>query len=287
MADNIEGGLIRPSPAATGQEPHHFRNVVIAWVVLSIIGIVVWIFVAPFFLPQVASNIDATDDLTIVMLTALAIPVALFFFVFLGYSVLFFRTREKPTEDPVPLKPRPGLQIGWLGFTGVLCLFLFIWGMVANYEETAAAVTPNTLIVNVTAQQWYWSFQYPQYGMSVQSQTIELPVNRPVKFTVTSEDVLHGFAIRSLGVRIDDVRAVFAAVAVRTERAAHQVVLRVRAVARTSGGISIMDEVAIAFVTARIEENRGCGPRPPRIFCGSIQDAALWPVAVVEHEPFA
>ena len=203
MADNIEGGMIRPSPAATGQEPHHFRNVVIAWVVLSIIGIVVWIFVAPFFLPQVASNIDATDDLTIVMLTALAIPVALFVFVFLGYSVLFFRTREKPTEDPVPLKPRPGLQIGWLGFTGLLCLFLFIWGMVANYEETAAAVTPNTLIVNVTAQQWYWSFQYPQYSMSVQSQTIELPVNRPVKFTVTSEDVLHGFAIRSLGVRID------------------------------------------------------------------------------------
>jgi cytochrome c oxidase subunit 2 len=203
MADNIEGGMIRPSPAATGQEPRHFRNVVIAWVVLSIIGIVVWIFVAPFILPQVASNIDTTDDLTIVVLTILSIPVALFVFVFLAYSMIFFRTRERPTEDPVPLKPRPGLQIGWLGVTSVLCLFLFIWGMVAYYEETAVAATPNTLIVNVTAQQWYWSFQYPQYGMSVSSQTIELPVNRPVKFFVTSEDVLHGFAIRSLGVRID------------------------------------------------------------------------------------
>ena len=200
---NIEGGMIRPSPAATGQEPRHFRNVVIAWVVLSIIGIVVWIFIAPFILPAIASNIDSVDDLTIVVLTALAIPVAFFVFVFLAYSLLFFRTRERPTEDPVPLKPRPGLQIGWLGFTGLLCLFLFIWGMVAYYEETAVAATPSTLIVNVTAQQWYWSFEYPQYGMSVQSQTIELPVNRPVKFTVTSEDVLHGFAIRSLGVRID------------------------------------------------------------------------------------
>jgi cytochrome c oxidase subunit II len=28
-------------------------------------------------------------------------------------------------------------------------------------------------------------------------------VNRPVQFVVTSEDVLHGFAIRELGVRID------------------------------------------------------------------------------------
>jgi len=28
-------------------------------------------------------------------------------------------------------------------------------------------------------------------------------VNRPVQFLVTSKDVLHGFAIRALGVRID------------------------------------------------------------------------------------
>jgi cytochrome c oxidase subunit II len=203
MADNIEGGMITPSPAATGQEPRHFRNVVIAWVIFSIIGIVVWIFIAPFILPQIASDIDSVDDLTIVVLTALAVPVAMFVFVFLAYSLLFFRTRERPTEDPVPLKPRPGLQIGWFGVTGLLCLFLFIWGLVAFYQETAVAATPDTLIVNVTGQQWYWSFQYPQYGISVSSQTIELPVNRPVKFFVTSEDVLHGFAIRSLGVRID------------------------------------------------------------------------------------
>jgi cytochrome c oxidase subunit 2 len=203
MAENIEGGMITPSPAAVGHEPRHFRNVVIAWVVLSIIGIVIWNIVAPFIIPTSASDIASTDNLTINILTILAIPVAMFVFVFLAYSVFFFRTRERPTEDPVPLKPRPGLQIGWLGFTGALCLFLFIWGMVANYEETAAAVTSNTLIVNVTAQQWYWSFQYPQYGISISSQTIELPANRPVKFFVTSEDVLHGFAIRDLGVRID------------------------------------------------------------------------------------
>jgi cytochrome c oxidase subunit 2 len=200
---NIEGGLISPSPAETGHEPGHFRRVVIAWVVLSIIGIVLWNVLAPFIIPPVASDIDNTDNLTINILTDLAIPVAMFVFVFLAYSLLFFRTKDRPTEDPVPLKPRPGLQIGWLGVTSALCLFLFIWGMVAYYQETAAAATPSTLIVQVTAQQWYWSFQYPQYGISTQGQVIELPVNRPVKFYVTSEDVLHGFAIRSLGVRID------------------------------------------------------------------------------------
>ncbi|HLI07708.1 MAG TPA: cytochrome c oxidase subunit II [Ktedonobacteraceae bacterium] len=198
---NITASTASTAPAE--QEPNHFRRVLIAWIVLSVVGIVLWIVLAPFILPAAASNLSSTDDLTFIVLTVLAIPVALFVFVFLAYSLLFFRTRERPTEDPPPLKPRPGLQIGWLGVTGVLCLFLFIWGMVAYYQETAAAATPNTLIVQVTGQQWMWTFNYPQYGVSSQSQVIELPVNRPVQFVVTSEDVLHGFAIRALGVRVD------------------------------------------------------------------------------------
>jgi len=176
----------------------------IIWIVLSIIGIVIWALLAPVILPKGASDLDGTDDFTITVLTDLAIPVAMFVFVFLAYSLFFFRTKDRPTEDPVPLKPRPGLQIGWLGITSVLCLFLFIWGMVAYYQETAAASASNTLVVQVTAQQWQWTFNYPQYGATSQgAQVIELPVNRPVQFLVTSKDVLHGFAIRALGVRID------------------------------------------------------------------------------------
>jgi cytochrome c oxidase subunit 2 len=95
------------------------------------------------------------------------------------------------------------LQIGWLGITSLLCLFLFIWGTFAFYQETSAA-SSNTLVVNVTAQQWQWTFSYPQYGATSQgAQVIELPVNRPVVFYVTSKDVLHGFSIRSFGVRVD------------------------------------------------------------------------------------
>jgi len=199
---NIEGNSRATSPA--GREPDHFRRVMIIWIVLSIIGIVIWALLAPVILPKGASDLDGTDDFTITVLTDLAIPVAMFVFVFLAYSLFFFRTKDRPTEDPVPLKPRPGLQIGWLGVTSVLCLFLFIWGMVAYYQETAAASASNTLVVQVTAQQWQWTFNYPQYGATSQgAQVIELPVNRPVQFLVTSKDVLHGFAIRALGVRID------------------------------------------------------------------------------------
>lgn len=199
---NVEGNA--GAPGLVEREPRHFRRAVITWVVVSIVGIIIWSFVASYILPTRASNLDETNDFTMYVFAALAIPVAAFVFVFLGYSLIFFRTKERPTEDAVPLKPRPGLQIGWLGITGLLCLFLFIWGLVAFYQESTAAPTSGTVFVQVTAQQWQWTFNYPQSGATSQgAQLIELPVNRPVQFFVTSKDVLHGFAVRSLGIFAD------------------------------------------------------------------------------------
>ena len=197
---NIQGGAGSASPAP--MEPRHLRRALIIWAVLSVIGMVLAAALTPLILPSSATGLGNTDNFTLVVLTVLSVPVAFFVFVFLGYSLFAFRVKERPTEDGVPLQPRPLLSIGWLGITGALCLFLLIWGMVAFYQETAA-VPSNPLVVQVTAQQWLWTFDYPQYGLSSQSQVIELPVNRPVVFNVTSKDVLHGFAIHALGVRVD------------------------------------------------------------------------------------
>src|SRR6266699_416191 len=197
---NIGGNAGSASPA----EPRHLRRVLIIWAVLSVIVIAIWLAVAQFILPQAASSLDVADNLTFLILTVLAVPVSLFVFVFLGYSLIVFRVQGRPTEDGVPLQPRPALQVGWLGITSLLCLFLLIWGLIAFYQETASASTSNTLVVNVTAQQWQWTFNYPQYGAtSAGAQVIELPVNRTVEFYVTSKDVLHGFSIRAFGVRVD------------------------------------------------------------------------------------
>src|SRR5260221_8672327 len=196
---NIEGNAGSASPA----EPRHLRRALIIWAVLSVIGIAVWLALAQFILPAAASGLDSSDNFTFLVLTVLAVPVSLFVFVFLGYSLFAFRVKERPTEDCVPLQPTPALQIGWLGITSVLCLFLLIWGLIAFYQETSAASTSNTLVVQVTAQQWQWTFNYPQYSATRQgAQVIELLVNRPMEFYVTAKVVLHGFSIPALGVRV-------------------------------------------------------------------------------------
>lgn len=196
---NIEGN----TGSASRSEPRHLRRAIILWLVLSVVLIIIWLLVAQFILPSAASDLDANDNFTFNVFTVVSIPVAMFVFVFLGYSMRNFRTRGRPTDDGIPLQPRPLVQIGWLAITSLLCLFLVIWGLFAFYQETAAA-SSNTLVVKVTGQQWQWTFEYPQYGAtSSGAQVIDLPVNRPVQFYVTSLDVLHGFSIRDLGVRVD------------------------------------------------------------------------------------
>ncbi len=188
------------SPART--EPHHLRRAVILWIVLSILGIAVWLVVAQFILPTEVTGSGVFDNTTIVVFTVMAIPVSMFVWVFLGYSLFVFKTKGRPTGDGVPMQPGSGVQISWLGITSILCLVLVVWGMLGLYQETSAA-SPDTMIVQVTGQQWLWSFYYPKYQVSSPGQVLELPVNQPVQFEVTSKDVLHGFAIQALGVRVD------------------------------------------------------------------------------------
>ncbi len=196
--DGTPGNATLPTRA----EPNHFRRVMTIWIALSIVVIILWSVLAQFILPVAASDLDSSDNGTIILFTDLAIPVGLFVFVFLAYSMFAFRIKDRTAEDAIPLKPRPMLQVTWMGITGALCLFLLIWGLFGFYQDTvASASTP--LIVQVTGQQWTWTFYYPQYGVASQGQEIELPVNRPVQFNVTSKDVLHGFAVRALGVRVD------------------------------------------------------------------------------------
>ncbi|HYM50414.1 MAG TPA: cytochrome c oxidase subunit II [Candidatus Limnocylindrales bacterium] len=184
------------SPAA---EPRHLRRALIIWAVLSVIGVIAAIILTPRLMPIAASDAAAFDTLSVVVFTAAAVPVALFVWVFLGYSLVVFRSRTRPQTD-APRILAPGLaQIGWVVATSALCLFLVVWGLVGVYEQAAAA--PNTLIVEVTGRQWAWTFAYPQYKLKIAA--LELPVNRPVEFRVTSVDVLHGFAIQDLGVRVD------------------------------------------------------------------------------------
>ncbi len=58
------------------------------------------------------------------------------------------------------------------------------------------------LQIQVIGQQWQLTYRYPQFG-GMESTTLDLPLNMPVEFHVTSLDVVHSFWAYKLGVKAD------------------------------------------------------------------------------------
>ncbi|MGO9902686.1 MAG: cytochrome c oxidase subunit II [Solirubrobacteraceae bacterium] len=184
----------------------HIRRVLILWVALSIVGVISVVIIFPLINPAPASATASFANTTNVVFTALATPVAMFVLVFVGYSLYAFREKA-PLDTPVdqledgpPIQASARQQISWLAVTGVLAFFTVAWGMFGFFQQTTTN-PPNPLVVNVIGQQWAWTYTYPAQGVT--SNVLYLPAGRPVKFRVTSEDVLHGFVIDALGVAID------------------------------------------------------------------------------------
>lgn len=162
-----------------------------------------------------ASQIMADIQRTIVVFTVVSIPLMAVTLAILAYS-LWGWGRIK--SDTPPMQDNPRIHTNrtavatWTIFTAVLAAFLVAWGMMelanityGSFGTVAANQQPSStkpLVVNVTGQQWAWTFEYPDDG-KVTSDVLYLEVNRPVYFNLTSKDVIHNFWAVELGVKID------------------------------------------------------------------------------------
>ena len=162
-----------------------------------------------------ASSIMADIEQTVFVFTLVSIPITSFVFAVLVYSLIGWKGKSgdsPPNLDNPAIRTNAVAVITWTAASSLLAGFLVVWGLIELADITAdsfgtQSVTgqPNAedaLVVNVTAQQWVWTFQYPQYD-NVMSDVLYLPVDRPVLFNVTSLDVVHNFWPVELGVKVD------------------------------------------------------------------------------------
>lgn len=74
--------------------------------------------------------------------------------------------------------------------------------------DTVANRQRPSLTIDVTGSRWEWQFSYPRYGIvqrsgMVGTQPLVVPTNEPIKFNLTSLDVIHGFWIPELEFKHD------------------------------------------------------------------------------------
>lgn len=115
------------------------------------------------------------------------------------YSLFVFRRKKGDTTDAQHIEGNTNLEITWtiLPLFAVVA-FAYLGG---NSLSQTLRSDPDAMVVKVTARQWSWSFEYPEYG--VFSTELRLPVGKQVHLEMTSTDVIHSFWVPEFRVKQD------------------------------------------------------------------------------------
>ena len=166
---------------------------------------------------DVMRNVYDLHNFVLIMMTAITV-----FVLFLIFYVVF-RFRRK--ANPVASKTTHNtfIEILWTGIPVIILIFMAIPSFKLVYQQDVIPETDMT--IKVIGHQWYWEYQYPEHGdLSFESYMVPddeleegdirlltvdnhlvLPANKNIHVLVTGGDVLHSFAMPSLGVKKDAV----------------------------------------------------------------------------------
>src|SRR5271156_4530585 len=114
------------------------------------------------------------------------------------YFVIKYHKKNHPKSEKV--EEHPLLEIAWTVLPTILVIWMFYYGLMGY--KTIRTVPANAFQVKVIGQQWQWKFEY-QNGK--ESDTLNVPAQKPIKLLLTSTDVIHGFYIPAYRVKRDCV----------------------------------------------------------------------------------
>ncbi|MGB9456567.1 MAG: cytochrome c oxidase subunit II [Bryobacteraceae bacterium] len=127
------------------------------------------------------------------------------FFIVLIFALIFYfaiRYRRRSKYDlPEPVHAGLALEIAWSVIPFGLTLVMFGWGANIFFKESRPP--ENAMQVYVVAKQWMWKIQHMEGQREINE--LHIPVGRPVKLVMTSEDVIHSFYVPAFRTKQDVV----------------------------------------------------------------------------------
>lgn len=176
------------------------------WIILGGLGEFWTIYVVNSWYPRMASAQGEVTASAFAFLLFITVPGFLLISTIILYSAIRFRVSDKDTQDsPTQYRYRHGFAWTWLGLSVALNVLFIIYPGVAGLRalwNDASSSANNAMEIDVTASQWNWNFQYPQYKITIDNELV-LPVNRPIKFVLRSSDVIHSFWVPAFGLKKD------------------------------------------------------------------------------------
>jgi cytochrome c oxidase subunit 2 len=121
--------------------------------------------------------------------------------VVLVYAAIRFRVPESDDEDGPPTHGHTKLEVVWTVVPVILLAVMAVWAYLVLSDNEALA--QDRLVVDVTAEQFAWTFTYPDAGVA--SGDLRLPEGRQVELRMRSKDVIHDFYVPEFYVKQDVV----------------------------------------------------------------------------------
>ena len=150
------------------------------------------------FQPEQASSIAKSVDQLYLFLTVVTL-----FFTALIFSVIFYfmirYRRRSPNERPKPIEGNVPLEVLWTAIPTLIVAVIFVWGSMLYFKNAEAP--KGSMEIFITGKQWMWKVEHPEGQREINE--VHVPLGRPVKLTMTSEDVIHDFFVPAFRVKKD------------------------------------------------------------------------------------
>ena len=152
------------------------------------------------FLPPQASTISSEVDHLLYFFLA----VSIFFTLVIFGAILFFAIKyRRRSEHELPDSGHTGLalEIVWSVIPFGLTMIMFGWGASIFFKESRPP--DDAMNIYVVGKQWMWKLQHMEGQREINE--LHIPINRPVRLTMTSEDVIHSFFVPDFRTKQDVV----------------------------------------------------------------------------------
>jgi cytochrome c oxidase subunit 2 len=151
------------------------------------------------FIPDQASTIAPQIDALFYFLTA----VTAFFTIGIFVAILYLglKYRRRPGVKPQHVETNTQLEIAWTAIPLAICLFMFGWA--AKLFVQMETPPKDAMEISVIGKQWMWKVQHPEGPREINS--LHVPLGRPIKLSMTSQDVIHSFYVPAFRVKQDVV----------------------------------------------------------------------------------
>lgn len=156
-------------------------------------------------LPLQASDVAARWDTLYNFLVWLSV----FFFVLVIGGMLVYAYKYKDRGQKAKyITGSHALEAIFVTIPTVLLLVIFGWGWSVYRDMTQAP--SDAMEIRVIGKQWLWQFQYDDGKTMIGD--VYVPMNKPVKFVMTSQDVIHSFFVPNFRIKQDVVPGMYTSV---------------------------------------------------------------------------